>query len=244
MAFRRKATATKASDEIKSELGEGIGHLVNAAGAATEAARETLAPKAQAAVEALAPRVEQARDAVKPTVDKALASLAPIVEAAVEAQKAGGKKVQSARKDAKVAAAEGKRRAKEAALALRGGKPRRRWPLVVGALAVGAIAGAAAGLLARRNEEPRWEDYDAPTEPVAQRVADVTTSAAAKVSSAADKTADKVAETARSAANATKSAADKTAAAVSEKAEEKPSPNGGRSRASSSRTTGGSSTTK
>ncbi|WP_163568216.1 hypothetical protein [Fodinicola feengrottensis] len=77
--------------------------------------------------------------------------------------------------------AEGKRRAKDATLALRSGKPRRRWPLVIGALAVGAAVGAAAGLLARRTEEPRWEDYDAPsTDPVGTRVADVPTAAAQK----------------------------------------------------------------
>lgn len=192
MAFRRKAAAAGGKQEIAAELSEGLDHLRNAAGAATEAARETLVPKAQAAVEALAPKVEQAREALTPTVEKALAGLAPVVEAAVEARKAGkkagrkaGKELEKAtrgaRKDAKLAVAEGKRRGKNAALALRDDKPRRRWPLVIGALAVGAAIGAAAGLLARRTEEPRWEDYDAPsTDPVGTRVADVPTEPAAE----------------------------------------------------------------
>lgn len=194
--------ASTRAKEIGAEVGAGVGHLrtaaVATAGAAREAvkpamsnAKDALGPRVGAAREALAPRLEQARDAVsprveaardsavstmKPAVDSVLVSLAPLVAAAVEAQKSSSKKVRKSakkwEKSTRGSRKEARRRATEAALALKGERAR-RWPWVVGALAAGTAVGLAAALVTRRNREPEWEEYDldTPVEPVAPAAA-------------------------------------------------------------------------
>jgi hypothetical protein len=221
MAFRSKTALRNRAEVISAEFGAGVGHLENAAGTA-----------AQAAVQTLAPRVAQAREAVKPRFDQVLAGLTPMVEAAVEAateaQKTSAKSAQkwekNGRRNAKRAAGEAKRRTTNAALALQGQKTRRRWPLVMGALAIGAAVGAAASALLARRETVLVDDFGFPLTPdeqtaAAEKTADAAKEAAAKVSSAADKTLNGV----TAATNKTKSTADKAAQRVAERVNGSPS---------------------
>ncbi|GAA1714361.1 hypothetical protein [Fodinicola feengrottensis] len=207
MSFGSKSSTRERAAEISAEFGTGVGHWENAASAA----------------------VTNARDAVKPRVDQLLASLAPVVEAAVQAQSAHAKsakkatrkwqkKADVARKDAKNVAGEAKRRTKRAVLAVQGEKMPSRWPVVVGAFAIGAAAGAlGAALLARRGEE-MFDQYGMPLaesewgttgEAVAQKAAAAAQTAASQASSAADKTANTISGAAQTAADKTKSAGDK-----------------------------------
>ncbi len=161
----------RAPQQIGDELSEGLEHFRSAASMAAERAAETLGPRVDSAREALAPRVDSARDAMAPAVDRARtaatrsweSTLAPLITAAVEnAQRATEEtrgRASKAQKRGRHAGKEAKRRARGASLALRGEEPKRRWPWMLGALAVGAIAGAAGALVSRRST-PRWEEYD------------------------------------------------------------------------------------
>jgi hypothetical protein len=105
------------------------------------------------------PRVDAAKDAVKPAWDAALASLAPLVAAAVESQQKATQAGKRAEKSTRAARKEAKSRAALAAAALRGQTPKRRWPWVAAALAVGGAAGVAGGLMMRRANRTEWEEY-------------------------------------------------------------------------------------
>jgi hypothetical protein len=117
--------------------------------------------------ELVEPKVGAARDAVKPAWDSALASLAPLVAAAVESQMKAQRYGRKAAKMTRPQRREAARRARATAMALRGER-RRRWPWVVGALAVGTAAGAVGGALMGRSRSAEWESYDA-TEDGARR---------------------------------------------------------------------------
>jgi len=166
MVFRRKgASTTEASDrakEIGAELQAGVDHLRNAAAATRYAARDRLGPTMEGARgharDLVEPRVGAARDAVKPAWDSALASLAPLVAAAVESQTKARRYGRKAEKMTRSQRREAARRAQATVMALRGER-RRRWPWVLGALAIGSAAGAAGGAMMRRGR-PEWEEYD------------------------------------------------------------------------------------
>lgn len=176
-----RAEKTRAQ-QFGNEVTDGLGHLRSAAVIAAEraaeavaprvdtarvalsprvdAAREVLVPRLDAARGAMSPRVEAARSAVGKSWDTTVQAVAPVVTAAAdsarrsteEARKAAGKKAGKARKKA------GKKldRARAAAT---GNQRRRRWPWVVGAVALGLAVGTAAAVVSRRSTA-NWDEYE------------------------------------------------------------------------------------
>lgn len=136
-----------------------------------EAARDAVAPRLAAARIAVAPYVEEAGarvtpviERVTPVVETAVERFAPTVESAVETARTRLRDdvvpvvtaaVESARESSAPARAEAKERAANALHALQGRQQRaRRWPVALGCLAAGAVAGAAASVLTRRQSTP------------------------------------------------------------------------------------------
>jgi hypothetical protein len=141
--FRRQVrTHTRLARE---ELNEGLGHLRLAAAHAADGASGALAPRVETARKAAQPSLTKARDVTMDSVDT-------LFSAALD----GSRK---ARKDGKRLARKGKKKIqKQVGL---GGK-KRRWPMVLGGLvAVGAVAGAAASYVKRRQANNAWDEYDA-----------------------------------------------------------------------------------
>jgi len=106
-------------------------------------------------------QLNQARDAVTPVVGQVVTSLGPLLESAQQARKdvtgLSRKTVRqltkashSARKDARAAVRQGIYRGSAAAAAWRDPHPPRRWPLAVGAFAVGIAMGVAVSVLSQR----------------------------------------------------------------------------------------------
>lgn len=157
MSRRQRVTETR-TQQFGAELSDGMEHLRSAATIAAESAagavaprvdtaREALVPRVMAAREVVAPRVESARQVVGRSWDSTMNAVAPVVTAAAESAR---RATDEARKQA----------GKKARKASRAGRTRhRRWPWVVGALALGVAAGTVAALLARRNA-PDWEEYE------------------------------------------------------------------------------------
>jgi len=142
--FRRRSVKTH-TRLAREELNESLGHL-----------RLAAAHAADGASGALAPRVEYARKAVQPSLTKARDVTMDSVEALFSAALDGSRQ---AKKDAKKLARKGKKQVqKQTGL----GKKPRRWPKVLGGLAVaGAMAGAAAAYMKRRQANNAWDEYDA-----------------------------------------------------------------------------------
>lgn len=159
MVRLRRGAEHNRAQEISDELSEGFGHFRSAAALGATAAAERLAPtvgqareaiepRVAAAREAMSPRLEQARDAAARSWETTIASLAA---ASDQAQQAGRKARRKARRRA---------RGRAGGMMLRGEPPkRRRWPWLVGVLALGAAAGVAGALVARRRT-PQWEEYE------------------------------------------------------------------------------------
>jgi hypothetical protein len=125
-----------------------------------ETARTTLAPHLTAAREAVAPYVEEAGARMTPVIDEARARVAPAVETArnrlvTEVVPTVAAAVGTARDSSAPARAEAKERAAAALLALQGKKTKvRRWPTALLCLGAGAVAGAAAAKLGRKQGSP------------------------------------------------------------------------------------------
>lgn len=114
-----------------------------------------LAPKVEAAREALAPRVDQVRGVVQPRMEAAWGAIAPTVGAvATSALEAAKQRAEDTAKSTAPTRKEARRRASNAAAALRGEKPPRRWFSLIAALGLGAAVGAVAGVLSRRMTAP------------------------------------------------------------------------------------------
>jgi hypothetical protein len=106
-----------------------------------DAARVAVAPLVDEASTRMTPVI----DRVGPAVDTARTRLREDVVPAVTAA------VETARENSAPARAEAMERAAAALLALQGKqKKTRRWPVVLGCLAAGAVAGVAAGIITRR----------------------------------------------------------------------------------------------
>jgi hypothetical protein len=123
-----------------------------------DAARVVVAPRVEAARVAVAPRLAAARDAVAPLVDEAGTRLTPVIgRVRDDVVPAVATAMETARENSAPARAEAKERAAAALLALQGRakqKKARRWPVALGCLAAGAIAGLAASKLTRRGSSP------------------------------------------------------------------------------------------
>jgi len=113
---------------------------------------------------AMAPRIAAARDAVGPLVDEASVRVAPIIDRVGPAVDTARTRlrtdvvpaVTAAVESSAPARAEARDRAAAALLALRGETPRRvrRWPIAIGCLVAGGIAGLAVGALNRKMATP------------------------------------------------------------------------------------------
>ncbi len=181
MSLRRRVTKTRAQ-QFGDELSDGFGHLRSAAVIAAERAAEVVAPRVDTARDALTPRVEAARDVLAPRVgaardmvgprveaarsaatrswDSTIEAVAPVVIAARRASEEARKHAGKAEKRTRKARKEARSRARYTALAIRGEhEKRRRWPWVMGALALGAAAGAI-GVVVSRRSTPEWEEYE------------------------------------------------------------------------------------
>jgi len=146
--FRRRSVKTH-TRLAREELNEGLGHLRLAAAHAADGASGALAPRVESARKAVQPGLAKARSATLDSVDS-------LFSAALEGSRKASKR---ATKDAKKMARKGKKQVqKQTGL----GKKQRRWPKVLGGLAVaGAVAGAAAAYMKRRQANNAWDEYDA-----------------------------------------------------------------------------------
>lgn len=161
---------------VRAELGEGLDHFMQAATHAAGGVGATVGPRLHAAREAVAPTADRMRDSASQGVTWTMATLAPIAVAAADGARQAGRATRKAKaqnmKTAKrtglkamaASKATGRTKAMKAKsmgsrLTATGRKSsdRRRWPVVVGVLAVGAAIGTIA---VRRRRAAQWEEYD------------------------------------------------------------------------------------
>jgi len=146
--FRRRSVKTH-TRLAREELNEGLGHLRLAAAHAADGASGALAPRVESARKAVQPGLTKARDVTMDSVDS-------LFSAALDSSRQASRR---AKKDAKKLVRKGQKQVqKKTGL----GKKPRRWPKVLGGLAVaGAVAGAAAAYMKRRQANNAWDEYDA-----------------------------------------------------------------------------------
>ncbi len=168
----RKRNPTLLDRMPTGEIADGAAALRERAHDAADAARDAISPRAKAAKKAakkvaketVAPRVDQVRDAVAPRVETMWDTIAPTVgsvaTAAVDAIEAAKQRAEDTAKSTTPTRKEARRRGKLAAAALRGERPPRRWPSIFGSLGLGAVLGAAAGILGRRMTSPAQQSHD------------------------------------------------------------------------------------
>lgn len=155
----RRSAAHNRAQEISDELSESFGHFRSAAALGATAAAERLAPRVGQAREAIAPRMAAARDAVSPHWDQARDAAARSWETTVASLAAAADQAHHADRKMRRKARRRAHGARAGLLARVEPPKRRRWPWLLGVLALGAAAGVAGGLVARRRT-PQWEDYE------------------------------------------------------------------------------------
>lgn len=139
---RQSRTSELTADRISEQLSTGWETAREKAAVASQA----LAPRLEAAKAAASPYLETARERIGPAVETARDRLEKEVAPAVAAA------MTTAMETSAPARAEAKERAANVLLALRGELPekKRRWPMAMTMLALGATAGAVVGVVARR----------------------------------------------------------------------------------------------
>ncbi|GAB3795381.1 hypothetical protein [Micromonospora zhanjiangensis] len=135
-------------DLVKAELGESLEHFVQAATHAAGGVGATVGPRVRAAQAQVAPTATKIRDGASSGWGSTVAAFAPLAAAATDGARNAGK----AAKKAKAKSLRPVRR-KQSFVA------RRKWPMVAGALAAGAIAGGVVAARRRRAAEVEWEAY-------------------------------------------------------------------------------------
>jgi len=171
VVLRRRAEQPR-TERIGYELAEGLSHLRTAALLAAERTAERIGPAVSTARERMAPSVERAKDAASRSWENAIAAVTPLTMPPDRAGRKSRRDRRARRRGRAIQrqltsaqAREVTRRARNAARVLRGQEPRRRrWPWVIGALALGAFAGAAGALIGRQRDE-RWEEYESERRP-------------------------------------------------------------------------------
>ena len=134
---------------VKAELGESFDHFVRAAAHAANGVGESVGPRVETARGFLAPAATRFRRRTFSGWGSTMTALVPLAAAATDntrqagslSRKAGSKKMRTMGK-------------KQSLLA------RRRWSILTGLLAAGAVAGAAGAIMMRRRQQPDWDSYD------------------------------------------------------------------------------------
>ncbi|GAB3151642.1 hypothetical protein GCM10027290_41290 [Micromonospora sonneratiae] len=138
------------SQLAKAELGESIDHFRRAATHAAGGVGATVGPRMTAAREYVAPTAARFRDRASYGWGATVTALAPLAVAAADGARQAGATARKA-KPRKMRAM----RKKESLMA------RRRWPMVTGILAAGAMIGVAGAVAMRRRRQQEWESYEA-----------------------------------------------------------------------------------
>jgi hypothetical protein len=147
-------------DSLRGRAQGAATDAVDALGPRLDAARETLAPRLAEAAEKTGQLASQLADEAREVArDVALPKIEAARDQAVETMKKRvlprvSKTLAEAEAVSKPARKEAKKRSEAALAALRGDAPsrRRRWPRALLLMGAGAVAGAAAGLMAGRKE--------------------------------------------------------------------------------------------
>ncbi|GGK32638.1 hypothetical protein GCM10010124_26750 [Pilimelia terevasa] len=149
----RRRTPRKHAELFREELGEGLGHLAQAANHAAGGLGTAVGPAVSAARTRMAPTAERVRAAAVAGIGGTAAVLAPIAATATQA----------ARDSAKVAGRKGTKVRKQAArVTQRPVKGRSRTGRILALAAAGAVVGGIAAMIVRRQQQQRaWDDFDA-----------------------------------------------------------------------------------
>lgn len=137
------------SQLVKAELGESLDHFMRAATHAAGGVGTTVGPRMQTAREYVGPTATRVKDTATSGWQSTMTAFAPLAAAAADGARQAGSTARKARsKKMRVT------RKKESLMA------RRRWSMLTGLLAAGAVLGAAGAMAVRRRRQQDWDSYD------------------------------------------------------------------------------------
>lgn len=137
------------SEHIKGELGESFDHFMQAATHAASGVGATVGPRVHAARDLVAPATDRLRHGASNGWESTVTALAPLAIAAAEGARQAGGVARKAKPK------------KPGLMRKRGSQmSRRRWPILAGLLATGAIVGAAGAVVRKRRMTQQWDEYD------------------------------------------------------------------------------------
>ncbi|MEV4627688.1 hypothetical protein AB0J90_15515 [Micromonospora sp. NPDC049523] len=145
---------------IRTELGEGFGHIRQAAGHAAEGVGATVGPRVQVARGYLAPTATKVAQTAADGWGSTMTAIAPLAVAALAGARQAGagtgrtgtRNLTGSKKKMMMKAMPKKKRKPNTS--------RRRWTMLTGLLAAGAVAGAVGAVAMRRRHQEHWETYE------------------------------------------------------------------------------------
>jgi hypothetical protein len=189
----------------RAELGESFDHFMRAATHAATGVGATVGPKVDSARVYVAPQTAKLKDAANSGWSSTMATLAPLATAASDGAKQAGTKARKTK-------AKGVKKVKKATGQQQSS---RRWPMVVGIVALTAAGAGAFAAMRRRRQQQQWDEYDpahslTETESTLDKAADKMDSAIGTAAQKTDRAADKMSSTAKDAAAKAEAKADDT----------------------------------
>jgi gas vesicle protein len=177
---------------FREEMGEGLDHLMRAAGHAAGGIGAAVGPRMEVAREQLAPTADRVRRRASRGWDSTASAFTPLTDAARGASR------------------QAKAKGRKYVLRKEEPPPRKKWSVLAGLVAAGAAVGAIGALVLRRRRQEQWDEYDPnlPLESRGERT-DRMADAKAKVGDVAEKAADKAKDVAHKISDTASRAADK-----------------------------------
>jgi hypothetical protein len=159
--MRRK----RRSNNMKSELGQGVDHFKRAASLAAQETGATVGPKFNAARDRAKPAAVKAKGAATSGWDSALATLTPLVAAATENTRQSNEKLAKAGKRVAKSNKKNAKKLEKRANQVMNRKSSGRGSRLLGLALIGGAVGAAAAYVIRRRQSAQWDEYE-PSRPV------------------------------------------------------------------------------
>jgi hypothetical protein len=159
--MRRK----RRSNNMKSELGQGVDHFKRAASLAAQETSATVGPKFYAAKGRVQPAAVKAKGAATSSWDSALATLTPLVAAATESTRRSDEKLAKAGKKAAKSNKKNAKKLEKRADKVMNRKSSGRGSRLLGLALIGSAVGAGAAYVIRRRQTAQWDEYE-PSRPV------------------------------------------------------------------------------